>query len=86
MTYFGRVFVSSRQPNSNSYEFNGLVTDYEVDYDDEDRKIKIQLNADRPQDNFQVQFNIFATGNTTVTINSNNRQSIQYDGKIKPLQ
>jgi len=86
LPYFGRVY---RTPNYNKsasgLEFKGDIEDYIVEYNDSKHKIDIKFTVNKPQEQLQFHLVTTAKGDTSLNVNSSNRQSIRYLGKVKVL-
>lgn len=84
LPYFGVVRVASMYEGG-GIEFNSEMKDYEVSYDEKRRIINIEFKMKGRQEKYDVYVQIFNGLTASVTINSNVRDSIIYDGNIVPL-
>lgn len=86
LPFFGRVFFPQRILGSRGIEYKGEISDYEVEFNERKKNTLIKFNAKSETDFFKFIMTISATGNTNVSVNSTNRQTISYDGNIQPLK
>jgi len=85
LPYFGEVHRNvNRSSNSgNGLEFKGDIEDYIVEYNDNKHKIDIKFTVNKSQEQLQFHLITTAKGDTSLNVNSSNRQSIRYLGKVK---
>ncbi|WP_299116806.1 DUF4251 domain-containing protein [uncultured Winogradskyella sp.] len=86
LPYFGRVFFPKRISNERGIQYKGEIEDYTIDYNEKKKVITIKFKADSPGDFLKFIYRINYGGNTTITVNSTNRQTISYNGKITALK
>ena len=84
LPYFGIVRVAAIY-NAGAIKFEGEMTDYEVDIDDEQREITIAYKMSNRKEQYGVNIKFYKGLNATVTIDSNKRDTIYYDGRVKAL-
>ena len=84
--FFGERFSGSAGYGTDAgIEFKTKVTEHEVTYNDKKRQITIDFKAKGKHETFTVKMVVFSNGNSKVTIISNNRSIMNYDGKVKEL-
>ena len=79
LPFFG-VAHSAPIGGNGGIEFDGAISDYEVKYNDDKKRINIQFTVDGEGERFDVSMTVQRGGNTTVTVVSNKRQSNSYNG------
>lgn len=85
--FFGTAHSGAGYSTGNGgIEFKNELEDYTVTYNDKKQKIVIKFNVKSENDNYKVTINAFAGGNTSITIDSNNRSVMNYSGDIKALE
>lgn len=81
LPYFGRMFVPSMNNNRNGYEFTS--TNFAVDSSKSTSKKNVWIITVKDQKNIQQMFlESYQNGRAYLSINSNDRQAISYDGRI----
>jgi hypothetical protein len=87
LPYFGRVFrVTAASRTSGGLEFEGTIKKHNIKYKDSKHRIEIKFISKDDDDQLRYHFIITSKGRATLNINSSNRQSIKYEGNIKPLK
>ncbi|MFD1294951.1 DUF4251 domain-containing protein [Lutibacter holmesii] len=85
--FFGTSFSGSGYGlGSGGIEFKNELKEYEVTFNDKKQTATIKFKVDGENDNYDVTTKVFAEGNTTIIINSNNRSVMNYSGKTKALE
>lgn len=88
LPYFGRVYRNvgyNRTGSESGIQFKGDVEEYTVEYDEAKHKVNIKFTANKPQELLKFHLVVANENNVTLTVNSGNRQSIRYQGKINKL-
>lgn len=81
LPYFGRMYTPAMDPSKNSYRFTS--TDYSMVRSDGKKGTSVfTINTKDQQNPAQIVIQVFNSGKTYVSIDSNDRQSISYDGYI----
>lgn len=86
LPYFG---VAQNVPYGGSdggINFEGEMQDYQVNFDDKKNKATIRFKAKNNSESFSVILTIYSSDSASLSINSNNRNSINYDGTINPVE
>lgn len=81
LPYYGRSYSASMNPDENGYKFKTKNFTYNAE------KTKkggwnVNINTKDVKDNARMTFNISTNGYATLTIVSNNKQSIMYSGYL----
>ena len=79
LPYFGRAY-SAPYGGGNVLVFDSTTADYKSSYDDRG-KATIEFNTRTENEQLTYNIEIFPNGSTTITVRSNNRQSISFRGK-----
>ena len=81
LPYFGRMYTANLDPSKNSYRFT--TKDFTVDKKEGKKgSIVFTIVANDQQNIRNINMEVFKNGKTYVWIESNDRQSISYDGYI----
>lgn len=84
--YFGVVHRGGGYNGNVGIEFDGPVEKYKISFDDKKRRITIKFNARRDTESFDITMKISRSGNTSIIVNSSNRETIKYDGELIALE
>jgi len=84
--FFGTGYSSSGYGSGGAIEFKDPLDSYTVTLNDKKQLINIKFKAKGTNDNYDVILKVFGSGSTTININSNNRSTMSYSGKIKALE
>jgi hypothetical protein len=63
--------------------YSGPKSKFKLSFNDKKQKISIDFAASDKNDTFEFNMSIFRGGNTLITVNSNYRTTIKYDGLTK---
>lgn len=81
MPFFGRAYGGvGYGSNSGGLDFKGLAKDYSIKKDKKNYTIK--ANVKENTDSYQIILNIYFNGGAYLSISSNNRSTIGYNGEI----
>lgn len=81
LPYYGRMYNSSMDPSKNSYRFTSK--DFTVNKKEGKKGSSLlTLITNDQNNNVTINMEVYKNGKTYVTVNSNNRQPISYDGFI----
>ena len=83
--YFGVVQVASYN-SGGGIEFKNETTKYTIKYNDKKKRITIKFSANNKTENFNLILTISGSGFATLSVNSNQRNTISYNGKVKALE
>ena len=85
--FFGTSFSGSGYGSgSGGIEFKNELEGYTVTFNDKKQTATIKFKVQGENDNYDVTVKVFAEGNTSITINSNNRSTMNYSGKTNVLE
>ena len=81
LPYFGRMYTANMDPSKNSYRFTS--TDYTmVRSEGKKGSAVFTINTKDQQNPAQIILQVYGTGKAYVSIDSNDRQPISYDGYV----
>jgi hypothetical protein len=81
LPYFGRAY-SIPYGGGKGLNFNSTITEYTMKQDDNGKTL-IDLQTATDEDRYYYHIEVFANGNTLITVSSNQRQQISFQGKLK---
>lgn len=84
LPYFGDVQVASNS-GKGGIEFKNEIDNYAVEFNDKKKTVTIQFKATEKSEFFNLILTVFKSGNASLDISSNKRNSIGYDGKVNEL-
>ncbi|MFV5695893.1 DUF4251 domain-containing protein [Flavobacterium sp. LB3P122] len=85
MPFFGRGYSGIDYGNGNGgLNFEGSPKEFTTEKGRKAYQIKATVNGDT--DVYILFLSVFFEGNATLTINSNNRSPISYNGEIRPIE
>ena len=84
LPYFGQITGGgASMTGDGGIVCNGPRSKYKMTVDDKKQKIIIDFEVSNKDDTFKFNMQIYKSGSTFINVNSNFRNSISYDGKIK---
>lgn len=84
LPFFGRAFSGTGYGGDEGIKFEGKPTIYTVEKKKKNYVIKAEVRGER--DSYSMTLNVYFEGSATLSIISNNRSPISYDGDIKELK
>lgn len=85
MQFFGEV-NSIRFSGNEGVEFNNIMKDYQVKYNDKKKNIIVSYSVKNKSENYHVSLTITKSGNTYVDVYSNVKRNVTYDGKVTAIK
>jgi len=82
LPFFGEAYAGMGYSGDGGIKFEGPVVDYSVKQNDEKLRIEIRFKVKSTSEMFTCYLNISFSGSTTLSVDSNTRSHIRYDGKI----
>lgn len=84
LPYFGRVLFPRNYGagSGGAIEFKGEIEDIDIKYNDKKHRVTITFNANKQDDDLQFNLQVNTGGSAFLTVQSINRQSINYYGKL----
>ena len=88
LPYFGEIqFGGDHYSNDGSaIEFKGIPSDLNIEKNEEKDSYEIAFHIDTGTETFQVNMKLYPSLKSLMTINSNRRFVIRYDGKVEALE
>lgn len=83
LPFFGRGYSGVAYGGGNGMEFEGKPTVYTVEKTKKAYLIKVDVKGER--DSYNIMLSVYFEGSAYLSVSSNNRSSISYDGEIKVL-
>lgn len=84
MPFFGTAHSAVGFGNDNGMKFKGEPENYTIVKKKKAWEVKVLVNGD--SDSYRITLLIGFEGSATLSINSNNRSTISYSGKIEPVE
>ncbi len=81
MPYFGRAY-SVTPGERGGFHFEGILQKKELEVDDEKRRITLAFSINEDSDQYQFYLEIVGKENASLSINSNDRSPISYNGEV----
>ncbi len=85
LPYFGRAYQAS-YGGDGGIEFDASPENFELTLKEKKRMIKIEFEVQAETDKYSCFLSVGSSGYGTLSINSQNRQSISYSGIVSPLK
>lgn len=84
LPYFGQITGGGASlTGDGGIVCNGPRNKYKMTVDDKKQKIIIDFEVSNKDDTFKFNMQVYKSGSTFINVNSNFRNTISYDGKIK---
>jgi len=86
LAYFGEVrIVTSLDPRDAGINFKGVSATFDITENEKKQTLRLEFDIKAKTESFSVIMELYTNKRVTVFINSMNRASIRYDGKLKEL-
>ena len=86
LSYFGESrVVTSVDPRDSGINFEGQPTNYKVSENEKKKTLTLEFDIKSKTDQYNVTMQLYPSQHAKIFVNSANRNSIRYDGKIEPL-
>ncbi|MEA1786382.1 DUF4251 domain-containing protein [Arenibacter sp. GZD96] len=86
LPYYGERQMGGGYARNSGIEFKGIPTTYEVTQNEPKKTYTIRFTISESTENYQVFINIGTDLATTVSINSSQRDAINYYGNARPIK
>ena len=87
LPYYGELQAgSSHYPSGNTaIEFKGIPRNLTIEKNEKKKKYEVKFDVDRDTETFQIHIDLYTSLKSQITVNSNQRFVIRYDGDVKRL-
>ncbi len=85
MPYFGRAYSGGYSSSDGGIQFNGPMDGYDVQKNDQKRKVIVKFKVKEVDDTFDCTLTISSRENASLSVTSNKKQGISYLGSIKEV-
>ena len=86
LPYFGRrQFGNGHYTENQSIEFDGEPRNFSVKKNEKKKRYEISFMVDKETETYQIHIQLYPSMKSLVTVNSNQRFVIHYDGKVGEL-
>ena len=85
MQFFGEV-NSIRFSGNEGVEFNNIMSDYQVNFNEKKKNIIVSYRVKNKAENYHISMTITRSGNTYVDVYSNIKRNVTYDGKVSAIK
>ncbi|MEP7253114.1 MAG: DUF4251 domain-containing protein [Ginsengibacter sp.] len=82
LPYYGRAYTAPLDPSEGGIKFTSTNFSYDVSHSKSD-KWNVLIKPGAGQDVRQLNFTIFSTGAATLSVNSNSKEPISFNGHIE---
>ena len=86
MPYFGRAYSGGYSGSDGGIKFDGPFESYDVTKNDKKQRIVIKFKVKGSGDTYNCTLSISSLESAYLSVISNNRQGISYDGYIREIQ
>ena len=86
MPYFGRAFSGGYSSNDGGIRFDGPMETYDVQKNDKKYRLTIKFRVKGSGDTYTCTLTVLGKESASLNVISNNRQSINYTGRIEELK
>ncbi len=86
LPYFGeRQFGNGHYAGSQTIEFDGVPRELTIEKNEKKKRYEIRFEIDQDTETFQVHIELYESLKSKITVNSNQRFIIRYDGKVSEI-
>jgi type II secretory pathway pseudopilin PulG len=85
MPYFGRAFSAGYSSTDGGVKFDGPMEEVNIQKNDKKRRIIVKFKVRSPDDTYSCSLTVTGPEAATLSVASNKRQTITYNGIIGPL-
>ena len=86
LPYYGERRFGGGYGSNTGIEFEGIPKNYTEDYDTDKQQYNISFLMDKKMENYNVNIFVFPNKTATVTVTSNQRNTIRYQGHVAKLE
>ena len=86
LPYFGsRQFSNGHYTENQAIEFDGVPRKFSIEKNEKKKRYDISFFIDKETETFQINMQLYPSMKSQITVNSNQRFVIRYDGKVGEL-
>ena len=82
LPFYGRAYSGSAYGGDGGIKFEVEGVSYDIKHNDKKTKTKIKFQIKHNSENYDIFLTVYSNGNANLSISSNNRSNMTYDGKI----
>ena len=82
LPFYGRSYSGSSYGGDGGIKFNIEDVSYDIEHNDKKTKTKIKYEVKHKSENYDIILTVYSNGNANLSVSSNNRSTMTYDGKI----
>lgn len=86
MPYFGRAFSGGYSNSDGGINFDGPMEEHEVDQNDKKQRILVKFKVHGSDDTYSCSLTIYGIQSATLSVSSNKRQVITYNGQMNEIK
>jgi hypothetical protein len=84
LPFFGRAYSGVGYGGDNGMDFEGKPSVYTIEKTKKAYEIKVDVRGEH--DSYSIMLSVYFEGSAYLSVSSNNRSSISYDGEIKAIK
>jgi hypothetical protein len=84
MPYYGRAYGSAGYGGDSGVKFKGKPDEFSIAKGKKNLEVQVVVKGEK--DNFRLNLSVTYSGSASLSITSNNRSSILYNGEISPIE
>jgi len=82
LPFYGRAYSGTAYGGDGGIKFEVEGVSYDINHNDKKTKTKIKFEVKHKSENYDIFLTVYSNGNANLSISSNNRSNMTYDGKI----
>ena len=87
LPYFGRrQFTNGHYTENQAIEFDGVPRKFSIEKNEKKKRYDIRFFIDKDTETYQMHIQLYTNMKSLITVNSNQRFVIKYDGKVGELR
>lgn len=86
LPFYGERRFSAGPGTQSGIRFEDIAKSYKANFNTKQQRYDIQITVQGEQELFELQLNAFPSGRTDLSVMSNHRTTIRYEGRLEPLE
>ena len=82
LPFYGRAYSGTSYGGDGGIKFEVEGVSYDTQHNDKKTKTKIKYEIKHKSENYDIYLTVYSNGNANLSISSNNRSNMTYNGKI----